>query len=183
MGQETSPFGGKIIILAGDYRQCLPVIPRATRQEIVKSCINKSDLFVNFKVFQLTENMRVKASGDPNLEAFDKWTVSIGDGISNDTNGLTSIPQHMFYNIKPNTATNSKQEEDCMRELCTIIFPDLDINIQNPKWLDGRTILAPTNREVDALNDIMQNWVPGTAIILTSTDSLEYYRDVMHFKC
>ena len=24
------PFGGKIIILAGDFRQCLPVVPGAT---------------------------------------------------------------------------------------------------------------------------------------------------------
>ena len=125
--------------------------------------------------------MRVKASGDLKLEAFDKWTVSIGDGISNDTNGLTSIPQNMFYNIKLNTKTYPKQEEDCMREFCRIIFPDLKTNIHNPKWFDGRTILAPTNREVDALNDIIQNWVPGTTINLSSSDSLEDYRDVMHF--
>ena len=63
----------------------------------------------------------------------------------------------MFYDIKPNTATNQKQYEKCMREFYRIIFPDLKTNIHNPKWLDGRTILAPTNREVDALNDIMQN--------------------------
>ena len=61
------------------------------------------------------------------------------------------------------------------------MFQDLATNIHNPKWLDGRTILAPTNREVDALSDIMQNWVPGNAINLTSADSLEDYRDIMCF--
>ena len=136
--------------------------PGSNRAQIVKNVINASHLWDHFKAFELSENMRVKACGDPKLEAFDKWTVSIGDGISNDTNGLTYIPQDMAYNIKPNTATNPKQKENCMREFCRIIFPDLKTNIHNPKWLDGRTILAATNREVDALNDIMQNWVPGT---------------------
>ena len=68
-----------------------------------------------------------------------------------------------------------------MTEFCRIIFPDLENNIHDPEWLAGRTILAPTNREVDALNDILQNWVPRNIINLTSADSLEDYRDIMRF--
>ena len=90
----------------------------------------------HFKVFELSENLRVKASGDPKLEACDKWTVTIDDSIANDTNGLTSIPQDKFHNIKPNTATNPKQEEICTRDFFRIIFLDLQTNIQFPKWLD-----------------------------------------------
>ena len=30
------PFGGKVVVLAGDFRQCLPVIPAASRPAIVK---------------------------------------------------------------------------------------------------------------------------------------------------
>ena len=37
---NTKPFGGKIIILAGDFRQCLPVVQGATRGEIIRHCIN-----------------------------------------------------------------------------------------------------------------------------------------------
>ena len=66
----------------------------------------------------------------------------------------------MVYILQHNTVTNKKSEENCMREFCKIIFPDLENNIHDPEWLAGRTILAPTNREVDALNDILQNWVP-----------------------
>ena len=36
------------------------------------------------------------AGGDPIREAFVKWIVTIGNGIANDTNGLTSIPQRCF---------------------------------------------------------------------------------------
>ena len=66
--QPYSPFGGKIIILAGDFRQCLPVVPGSNCAQIVRSCINFSHLWQHFQVFNLTENMRVRASGDPQLE-------------------------------------------------------------------------------------------------------------------
>ena len=35
MKKPEQPFGGKIVILAGDFRQCLPVVPGATRAGIV----------------------------------------------------------------------------------------------------------------------------------------------------
>ena len=65
-------FGGKILVLAGDFRQCLPVVPRANRADTVSHCIKQSHLWRYFQVLQLTENMRVRASGDPILEEFDK---------------------------------------------------------------------------------------------------------------
>ena len=110
----------------------------------------------------MLENIRVRASGDPKLEAYDTWTVKVGDGTSNDINGLISIPEDMLYNIKPNTGTNQKEEENSMKEFCRMIFPDVSNNITNPGWLYGRSIIAPTNKEVDAINDIMEGWVPGT---------------------
>ena len=54
--------------------------------------------------------MRVKASGDKKLEDYDTWTVSIGDGTANDINGLVSIPEYMFYMIKPNTSSDTKAD-------------------------------------------------------------------------
>ena len=124
------------------------------------------------QVFYLLENMRVRASGDPKLEAYDTWTVKVGDGTSNDINGLISIPEDMLYNIKPNTGTNQKEEENSMKEFCRMIFPDVSNNITNPGWLYGRSIIAPTNKEVDAINDIMEGWVPRSANRLTFADTL-----------
>jgi hypothetical protein len=45
--------------------------------------------------------MRVRASGDPVLEAFDSWTLSIGNGDKRD--GLIPIPDDMLVEIVPNT--------------------------------------------------------------------------------
>ena len=99
MSSPDKPFGGKIIILAGDFRQCLPVVPGASRAGTVKHSINQSKLWKHFKVLKLNENMRVRASGDQLLEEFDGWTVSIGNGLSE------SIPilEEMLTKIEMNT--------------------------------------------------------------------------------
>ena len=136
MGKDE-PFGGKIIILAGRFRQYLPVGPGSNRAQIVKNCINASTLWKHFHVFNLLENMRVRASGNAMLEANDTWTVYIGDGTSNDKNGLISIPQDMLYNIKPNKGKNNNKEENSMKEFSKMIFPEINIDITNLGWLHG----------------------------------------------
>ena len=50
-------FGGKIVILGGDFRQLLPVFPRGIRNEIVYLSIQNSFLWNNFHKFRLTRNM------------------------------------------------------------------------------------------------------------------------------
>ena len=68
-----------------------------------------------------------------------------------------------------------------MKEFCNLIFPSLSTNVFNPGWLKGRCILAPTNKEVDTINDLLESRVPGNSIQLSSADTLDDYRDVMQF--
>lgn len=56
---STKPFGGKVVVLGGDFRQILPVIPKGTRADIVMATINSSILWKDCKVLRLTENMRL----------------------------------------------------------------------------------------------------------------------------
>ncbi|XP_016206524.1 uncharacterized protein LOC107646893 [Arachis ipaensis] len=44
------PFGGKVIVLGGDFRQVLPVIPKRTHAEIVMTSINSSILWKHCKI-------------------------------------------------------------------------------------------------------------------------------------
>ncbi|XP_015941744.1 uncharacterized protein LOC107467218 [Arachis duranensis] len=68
------PFGGKVIVLGGDFRQILPVIPRGSRQDIVHSTMNSSYLWKFFQVLKLTKNMRLSigttASNQDETEQF-----------------------------------------------------------------------------------------------------------------
>ena len=179
MGQPDQPFGGKILILAGDFRQCLPVVPGANRAGTVDHCINQSHLWQHFKILQLTENMRVRASGDPVLEAFDQWTLSIGNGSVMD--GAVPIPPDMLTEIQPNTKTEPWKEAESMKTFCKLVFPDIETNFSIPGWFEGRSILAPTNKEVDSINDMMQDWLPGAGVKLSSADTLENPSDAFRF--
>lgn len=70
------PFGGKVILLGGDFRQVLPVIPRASRTELVSSSIKHSYLWRHVKILKLTQNMRAGVAEN----RFAAWLVELGDG-------------------------------------------------------------------------------------------------------
>ena len=67
------PFGGKVLVLCGDFRQTLPVIPGASRAGIVSKCLNQHPLWQHFEVMYLTKNMRVNAQSDPKLIAWSDY--------------------------------------------------------------------------------------------------------------
>ena len=178
MNKPNDPFGGKIIILAGDFRQCLPVVPGANRAGIVEHSINKSLLWGSFTLLKLCQNMRVHASGDPELERFDQWTLSIGNGVIDSL----QIPQDMVATrIKPNNKQNPSSEGQAMSDFCKKIFPNIEVNIEDKNWLDGRAILASTNKEVQMINDMICDMIPGENELFRSGDDLENSEDLLRF--
>ena len=78
------PFGGKCVVLGGDFRQILPVIPNGNRSDIVFSAINSLYLWSHCHVLNLTRNMRLQfdnANSDLNeLKKFFDWILKVGDG-------------------------------------------------------------------------------------------------------
>ncbi|KAL8521364.1 hypothetical protein ACS0TY_011768 [Phlomoides rotata] len=80
------PFGGKTIVLGGDFRHILPVIPKGSREDIVHAAINSSYLWDNCRVLRLTRNMRLQignteqSSNPEEIEEFSNWILKVGDG-------------------------------------------------------------------------------------------------------
>jgi len=52
-------FGGKIVLLGGNFRQLLPIKVYGTRNEIVNLSIKFSSVWKYFVNYSLTQNMRV----------------------------------------------------------------------------------------------------------------------------
>ena len=71
-------FGGKVMVLCGDFRQTLPVIEGVNSEiAITGNSLLKSALFVeNFMRMQLRRNMRA----DGESVEFKKWLLKIGSG-------------------------------------------------------------------------------------------------------
>ena len=53
-----TPFGGITVVLAGDFRQCLPISDLSRIENAVNMCIKKSLLWPYFTQLRLTENLR-----------------------------------------------------------------------------------------------------------------------------
>lgn len=73
-------MGGALLILAGDFRQTLPVIPRSTPADEVKACLKASTLWGHVKKLSLSTNMRASLTGDLSSEDFSRQLLTIGDG-------------------------------------------------------------------------------------------------------
>lgn len=67
---NPSLFGGVLILLAGDFRQTLPVIPRSTAADEINACLKSSNLWRHVKTLKLTTNMRVALLNEPSAELF-----------------------------------------------------------------------------------------------------------------
>lgn len=53
------PFGGKVIVFSGNFRQILPVITEGGRVYTILAPLNSSHLWSSCKVLELTKNMRL----------------------------------------------------------------------------------------------------------------------------
>jgi hypothetical protein len=66
MDKPGVPFGGKLMVFGGDFRQVLPVLPKASRGTIVSMILKNSHLWNHMTVMHLTINERVNRSGNIN---------------------------------------------------------------------------------------------------------------------
>ncbi|GKD98118.1 DNA helicase [Tanacetum coccineum] len=63
LNEPDTLFGGKSIMLGGDFRQTLPVKKKSSRIEIIDASITASYLWPSFKTYTLHENMRLTQPG------------------------------------------------------------------------------------------------------------------------
>ncbi|CAN0881278.1 ATP-dependent DNA helicase PIF1 [Linum grandiflorum] len=87
MGPNYRPFGGKTVLLGGDFRQTLVVVPNGGREDNINASLPRSYLWNYCKLLHLTINMRINDL--PISMKFSDWVLSIGDGALN-TNYIKS---------------------------------------------------------------------------------------------
>ena len=93
---DIRPFGGKLLILGGDFRQTTNVVPRGSVTDIIELCVKNSPLWRHVKQRSLITNMR-----SANQTEFNDWVLRLGDGkLTNDIGGfdpeLIEIPNEMI---------------------------------------------------------------------------------------
>lgn len=164
-------FGGAMILLSGDFRPTLPVIPRSTVADEINACLKSSNLWRHVKTLQLTTNMRVFLQQDQTATVFSKQLLDIGNGkvAVDSSTGLMTFPTDFCH------FTESKEE------LIQRVFPDIKQQYNNHDWLSERAILAAKNKDVDDLNATIQNFLPGELFTYKSVDTATNQDDVVNY--
>nr|GFB40658.1 hypothetical protein [Tanacetum cinerariifolium] len=170
---ENEVFGGKVVVLGGDFRQILSVIPNAPRAVVVASAINKSSVtFDNCRVFVLTTNMRLldlslDVTHRDEMIYFNNWLLSMGDGTL-----------HSVAIDNEDEATWMEIPDDLLLPTCdnpieaivSSTFSNLINRIHDMHYLKERCILCPTNDIADSINTRVLQSMPGEMHVLHSAD-------------
>ncbi|XP_022041580.1 uncharacterized protein LOC110944175 [Helianthus annuus] len=157
----TLPFGGKIMVMGGDFRQVLPVIKKGTRAQIVDASLRMSPLWSLTKRMQLSINMR--AINDP---WYSQFLLRVGDGTEPTIDGA-------FIKIPEDMAIPFTTRDNSIKELIKAIFPSLHTNAESSDCITSRAILTTKNENVDEINDHIIGIFQGEEKLYYSFDTAE----------
>ncbi|XP_023633343.1 uncharacterized protein LOC111828978 [Capsella rubella] len=116
---DNKPFGGKVVVFGGDFRQVLPVINGAGRAQIVLAALNSSYLWEHIKFLTITKNMRLMSkdlseSAARDIKVFSDWILAVGEGKvaePNDGDALINIPEEFFIKKNSNDPIEATAEQ------------------------------------------------------------------------
>ncbi|XP_012849466.1 PREDICTED: uncharacterized protein LOC105969263 [Erythranthe guttata] len=144
------PFGGKVVVLGGDFWQILLVVLKASSQNIVHATINSSTLWKHCKVMMLQKNMRLRScsssSNTDEIVEFADWILRIGNGDVGEVNDGDAA-------IEISDDKLIRDSADPCLDLIEFVYPDLMSDLFNPDYFEGMAILAPTNESVGFVSD------------------------------
>ena len=163
------PFGGKTVVLGGDFRQILPVIPQGTRQDTVKASISKSYLWSHAEVYTLTMNMRLRQAD----KEFAEWILKVGNGTAPTVNS-----EERYHDDGEQVIIGDKfmipRTDHPHESISNASYPDFVSNYLNRAYLTERAILAPTNVSAHEINSYLLSKVPSAEKEFLSSDSVAF---------
>ncbi|KAF7140271.1 hypothetical protein RHSIM_Rhsim06G0045600 [Rhododendron simsii] len=154
---NNKPFGGITVVLGGDFRQILPVIPKGVREQIVGASLRRSVLWNGMHILTLSLNMRLNSTDLANSN-FAEFLNEIG------TN-----PEEVVE--LPSTIQNCGS----VSELLFTVYPQLNVvGTVTPTFLNERTILSARNDDVSAINLAALNVFPGDTVTYFAADKISF---------
>ncbi len=164
--QVDKPFGGKVFVFGGDFRQVLPVIPHGSRADVVSASLSRSSIWKHMKIMKLTINMRLYqiTNTQENLKQrnFAEFLLKIGNGtypIIQGTENMVKLPSEIII------------PEGNLTDLINFIYPNLTENSGNIDYMVSRAILASKNVDTEKISDMVMDQCPGEVRIYPSADT------------
>lgn len=162
------PFGGKLIVLGGDFKQTLPIVKNDVASSISQSFF-ESFLFEKFSHFSLTINQRLLNDNS----GYAKWVLDVGLGRTGEKLAQ-SASKYCLDPFSGNENNNFSipifdRSEALINAVFGDHFPD-DLDSLGALFTDSM-IITCTNANVDVLNQtiIESYFKPGLSETLCST--------------
>ncbi|CAH2016859.1 unnamed protein product [Acanthoscelides obtectus] len=149
------PFGGKIIIILGDFRQCAPIVPLAGKNETISASVKCSQLWQYFVQYDLVTNVRAL----PQENEFKDWLMTIGNNseilrrLENSRDTIVKIPNRIIV-------------EDVTESIYGSNLTEHDFTLLQ------KAILSPLNIHVKDINSVVLEKLPGRSRQYLSVDSI-----------
>ncbi|CAN1812477.1 ATP-dependent DNA helicase PIF1 [Linum perenne] len=155
-GPQYSPFGGKTVLLGGDFRQTLPVVPKGSREDNINASLPRSYLWNFCTLLHLHINMRINS-------------LPIGNGTLPAETFLPSIAAD-WITVPRKFLIQSKH--NAIEQLITRVYPSFQQSYQSLEYIKARAIVTPTNAVVSEINNLLLDQIPGSSKKYFSADSL-----------
>ncbi|KAK0425587.1 hypothetical protein QR680_009274 [Steinernema hermaphroditum] len=159
--KETT-FGGKVVLVCGDWKQLLPVVEGAAAPiEQLRASFKYTNSVDKFKTLKLTRNMRI---GHDEV-SYRHYTERVGNGYYMLDRTLAAKKQRFIPPHKDSHQVFSSGD------LLTAVFPeDLLFDKDRYEELGTRAVLAAHNENVDKINAEALRKVPGESTVYEAID-------------
>ncbi|KAJ8910343.1 hypothetical protein NQ315_004542 [Exocentrus adspersus] len=156
--RNERPFGNKIILIGGDFRQTLPVVVGGDRCMIVNSCIQSSRHWPLFVNVELHANVQALHN-----QQFSRWLLDLDNGL------LPPLRRTPYGNI---IEIPEEYCVDTQGDLIDFCFEDI---LSADSYT--RVILTLTNEASDMINGRIMDRVTGQSRTYFSADSVDMTDD------
>ena len=196
---DDRPFGGKVLVMGGDFRQVLPVVPRADDAKIKAHVVTRHRYFAEGFVerHSLAKNMRAALASttapSTNTRDYSEFLLEIGDGrypVSDEVGAAAvRLPDEIVFPSSSDYRDYSKYYKDIVEwVLSDVVRYGLDLANTVPRMpesepripseellpLSSRAVLAPKNVVVNDFNEEVLLMFDSTTVIdYVSTDKIQ----------
>ena len=144
------PFGGKVFVFGGEFRQVLAVVRHGSRLQTVDASLKRSLMWQHLQQLRLVTNMRVERASVDNadlLRQHAEYLLEVGEGR---VPCASDDPKRPFAIRLPSHIVS---HSDTIVELLEEVYGNDPVRLQDSAFMTGRAIMTPRNSDVDSINE------------------------------